>query len=222
MAGDQQLAAPAVPILLKDLIEPEQKAGMDRADFAMTERIGPRIEVAAPILERGRTAENENVATIDDLDAPAYLVAVIPVVETVPRDRGAARILVNADAEVGDILVGNRHTSLPSRARSGASRLVLIFVGALNVFDDLVLSLQDSLHAVYKIHNRSGRRQIAGPCYDRADTYELVGPEIYRMSLWVGDLDPCHRGPLGVISLERNLCSFRTAHFHDDAVIRGP
>jgi len=88
MAGDQQFAARAMPILLKDLIEPEQKTGMDGADFAMTERIGPRIEVAAPILECGRTAENENIATIDDLDAPAYLVAVLPVVETVPRDRG--------------------------------------------------------------------------------------------------------------------------------------
>src|SRR5260370_28092289 len=115
MARDQELAAPAVPILLKDLIEPEQKTGMDGADFGMAERIGPRIEVAAPILECGRTAENENIATIDDLDSPAYLVAIVPVVETVPRDRWGARILVNADAEIGDILVGNPHNFLPSR-----------------------------------------------------------------------------------------------------------
>src|SRR5258707_14682076 len=103
MAGDQELAARPVPILLKDLIEPEQKAGMDGADFGMTERIGPRIEVAAPILECRRTAENDNIATIDDLDAPEYLVDILPVVETVPRYWGVARILVNADPEAGDI-----------------------------------------------------------------------------------------------------------------------
>ena len=57
---------------------------MDGADFGMTERIRPRIEVAAPILERRRTAKNENIATVHDLDAPAYLVAVFPVVETIP------------------------------------------------------------------------------------------------------------------------------------------
>src|SRR5260370_28353822 len=101
MAGDQELAARPVPILLKDLIEPEQKTGMDGADFGMTERVGPRIEVAAPILECRRTAENDNIATIDDLDAPAYLVAVFPVLETVPRARGGAPLLVNADAERG-------------------------------------------------------------------------------------------------------------------------
>lgn len=123
MAGDQQFAARPVPILRKDLIEPEQKSGMDGADFGMTERIGPRVEVAAPILECRRTAENENIATIDDLDAPAYLIAVFPVVETVPRDRGEARILVNADAEVGDVLVGNWHDSLPSWANQAPAAL---------------------------------------------------------------------------------------------------
>jgi hypothetical protein len=30
----------------------------------------------------------ENIRPIDDLDAPTYLVAVFPIVEMVPRDRG--------------------------------------------------------------------------------------------------------------------------------------
>src|SRR5215471_11346816 len=96
---------------------------MDGADLGMTERIGPRVKVAAPILERHRPAENQHVATIDDLDAPAYLVAVFAVVETVPRNCGRARILVNADAQVGNVLVGKGHDFPPSLGRSGASPL---------------------------------------------------------------------------------------------------
>jgi len=34
------------------------------------------------------TAKHQNIATIDDLNAPANLVAVFTVVETVLRDRG--------------------------------------------------------------------------------------------------------------------------------------
>jgi hypothetical protein len=65
-------------IFVQNLIEPEQKAGMGRAEFGMTERIGPHIKVAAPILERRRAAENEYIAALDDLDVPADLVAVLP------------------------------------------------------------------------------------------------------------------------------------------------
>src|SRR5215471_1085802 len=112
---------------------------MDRADLGMTERIGPRVKVAAPILERHRTAENQHIATIDDLDAPADLVAVFAVVETVPRNCGRARILVNADAQVGNVLVGNRHDVLPSLARSGARRLVLASAGVPDVVADVAI-----------------------------------------------------------------------------------
>jgi hypothetical protein len=54
MAGDDELAAAGPPellIFLKNLVEAEQKARMDRADLGVTERVRPCIEIAAPILE---------------------------------------------------------------------------------------------------------------------------------------------------------------------------
>src|SRR5215471_9002596 len=105
MAGDDELPARPMPILLKHLIESKQKTRMDRADFGVAERLRPRIEVAAPILESRRTAKHKHITTLDDLDAPAYLVAVFAVIETVPRDRRQTRIGVNADAQIGDVLV---------------------------------------------------------------------------------------------------------------------
>ena len=57
-------------------------------------------------------------------------------------------------------------------------------------------------------HAARGKLLVAG---------HSLGAEIYRMSLRVSDLDPCHADPL--VSSQRDLCSFRIARLRDKVAV---